>query len=75
MSEMAIGYKRRPVCVADFHRMDEVGTFDPDERLELPDGEIILVLPMGPRHAGAIGRMDTPFDLPEDRARRRSNGQ
>lgn len=57
MSEMAIAYERRPISVADFHRMGEAGIFDPEERVELLDGEVVLVPPMGPRHAGAIARI------------------
>ncbi len=55
MSEMAIEYERRRISVADYHRMDDAGIFDPDERVELLDGELIAVPRMGSRHAGAVG--------------------
>lgn len=58
MSEMAIAYRRRPISVDEYHRMDEAGVFAPDERVELLDGELISVPPMGPRQAGGIGRIN-----------------
>jgi Uma2 family endonuclease len=61
MSEMAIAYERRLISVDDYHRMYEAGVFAPDERVELVDGELIAVPPMGPRHAGAIGRLTRLF--------------
>ena len=54
MSDMAIHYERRPISVDDLTRMEAAGIFDPDERVELLDGEIITVPPMNPPHAGGI---------------------
>lgn len=34
--------------------MGEVGVFAPDERMELLDGEIVAMSPIGPRHAGTV---------------------
>ncbi|HMD02150.1 MAG TPA: Uma2 family endonuclease [Candidatus Baltobacteraceae bacterium] len=52
---MAISYERRPISVEDYHRMADAGIFAPDERVELLDGELIAVPPMGSPHGGAIG--------------------
>ena len=50
MNDMAIEYKRRDITVDDYHRMDEAGIFAPDERVELIDGELIEMPPLGMRH-------------------------
>ena len=45
---------RRLFSVDDYHRMADAGIFGPDERVELIDGEIIEMSPIGPRHAGCV---------------------
>ncbi|MBC5799432.1 MAG: Uma2 family endonuclease [Candidatus Eremiobacteraeota bacterium] len=47
---MATEYKRRDITVDEYHRMAEIGIFDPDERVELIDGELIEMAPIGNRH-------------------------
>ncbi len=54
MSDMAVSYARRPISVADYHRMAEAGIFAPDERVELLDGELIAVPPMNSPQGGGI---------------------
>ena len=43
--------------VKDWHRLGEAGIFDEEERLELLDGEIIAMSPIGSRHAIATGNL------------------
>lgn len=50
---MAVALQRRRLTVDDFHRMAESGVFAQDERLELWDGEIFDMPPMGGRQAHA----------------------
>ena len=50
MSEMATDYKRRPFTVEEYHRMAEAGIFGPEERVELIEGELIEMAPIGNRH-------------------------
>jgi Uma2 family endonuclease len=45
---------RRLFTVEEYHRMAEAGIFEPDERVELIEGEILQMAPIGPRHAGCV---------------------
>ena len=47
--------RRHRITVEHFYRMAEAGLFAEDERVELIDGEIIDVPPMGHHHAGVVG--------------------
>lgn len=40
-----------PISVREFHRMVETGEIGPDERVELLDGELILMPRVSPEHA------------------------
>lgn len=46
--------RRHRITVEHFYRMGEAGLFAEDERVELINGEIIDVPPMGFRHAGVL---------------------
>jgi len=45
---------RRRFTVDEFQRMGEAGIFAPDERVELIDGEVIRMTPVGPRHIWSV---------------------
>ena len=49
--------QKRLLSVADYHRMGEAGIFSLDERIELIEGEIITVPPIGPAHAGLVAQL------------------
>jgi Uma2 family endonuclease len=49
--------------VADYHRMAETGLLKPDARVELLDGRIIDMSPIGPFHGGVTGRLNQWFNL------------
>jgi hypothetical protein len=42
----------------DYHRMGEVGLLDPDDRVELIEGEIVEMAPIGDAHADASNRLN-----------------
>ena len=46
--------RTRPFSVEEFHRMAEVGVLKEDDRVELIDGEIIPMTPIGPEHAACV---------------------
>jgi Uma2 family endonuclease len=45
---------RRPITVAEFLRMGEVGILNPRDRVELIEGELIAMAPIGANHAGTV---------------------
>jgi Uma2 family endonuclease len=47
-------YSRHRVNVADYHRMAEAGVLAADARVELIEGEVIDMAPMGSRHYLAV---------------------
>lgn len=51
---MAVELKRRRFTIEEFQRMGASGILDEDERVELIEGEIIQMAPIGPRHAGCV---------------------
>jgi Uma2 family endonuclease len=45
---------RRRFTVEEFQRMGEAGIIAPDERVELIDGEVYRMTPVGPRHIWSV---------------------
>jgi len=43
-------FPRRALTVEDFHRLAEVGVLRPGERVELIEGELLAMVPIGGRH-------------------------
>ncbi|MBC5800300.1 MAG: Uma2 family endonuclease [Candidatus Eremiobacteraeota bacterium] len=60
-SEMAPDYQRRPITVDEYERMAKTGIIGPAERVELIEGEIVLMPPMGPPHFSSVGRLNRLF--------------
>lgn len=54
---MAVALRRRRFTVDEYHRMGEVGIFTAGERLELIEGEVVTMTPIGPRHAACVDRL------------------
>jgi len=49
---MPLTYHR--FTVDEYHRMGEAGIFHEDDRVELIDGQVVEMTPIGPRHAGCV---------------------
>ena len=54
---MAVPLVTYRFTVQDYHRMAEAGIFHEDDRLELLEGEIVEMPPIGPGHAGGVKRL------------------
>jgi Uma2 family endonuclease len=49
---------RHAFTVDEWHRMGEAGLFGDDARMELLDGEVIEMAPIGSPHAGGVNRLN-----------------
>jgi Uma2 family endonuclease len=58
---MSVFPVRHSVSVDEFERMVEAGVFAPDERLELIDGEILDMSPIGDPHMACVDRLTRWF--------------
>lgn len=54
---MSVQVLRRHFSVEDYYRMAAAGLFGPDDRVELVEGEVIEMSPIGSRHAACVGRL------------------
>jgi Uma2 family endonuclease len=55
--DVPLEFPRRALTVEDFHRMGEVGVLAPKERVELIEGELLAMAPIGGRHFNAVNRL------------------
>ena len=49
---------RRPITVAEYHRMGEVGILGERDHVELIEGELVAMAPIGSNHHGTINRLN-----------------
>lgn len=56
MSAESVGDLRWRFTVEEYEQMARVGILDEDDRVELLDGEIVAMSPIGPRHASTVNR-------------------
>src|SRR3712207_333766 len=52
---------RHRFTVAEYYRMAEAGIFNEDSRVELIDGEIVDMPPIGPSHSDGVNRLAERF--------------
>jgi len=55
---MSVSVRTRRFSVEEYYRMVRAGILKEDDRVELVDGEIIEMAPMGPRHAFCVDRFN-----------------
>jgi len=55
---MTLEMTRYIFTVADYNRLIEVGILEEDDRVELIDGEIVEMTPIGHRHAACVKRLN-----------------
>ncbi|HEV8307459.1 MAG TPA: Uma2 family endonuclease [Methylomirabilota bacterium] len=55
---MAVEILRRRFTVDEYHRMGEMGILREEDRVELIDGEIVQMTPIGSRHAACVNRLN-----------------
>jgi len=55
---MAMPLAAHRFTVDEYHRMGEAGVFHEDDRVELLDGQIVQMTPIGIRHAACVNRLN-----------------
>ena len=58
---MALDLKRRRFTVEEYHQMAQAGILGEDDRVELIEGEIVEMTPIGARHAECVDRVTDLF--------------
>lgn len=55
---MSALFARKLFTTTEYHKLRETGFFTEDDRVELIDGEIIAMSPIGPKHAGCVNKLN-----------------
>ena len=50
--------RRRLFTADEYHRLGEAGILQEDDRVELVEGELVLMTPIGARHAACVDRLN-----------------
>jgi Uma2 family endonuclease len=56
---MSLSMPRHRFSVDDYYRMAESGILKEDDRVELIEGEIVEMTPVGSRHAAVVDRTES----------------
>jgi Uma2 family endonuclease len=57
----SVAYAHYQFTVADYHRMLETGVLNEDSNVELWNGEIIKMSPIGSRHSSKVKKLNSYF--------------
>jgi Uma2 family endonuclease len=60
---MAVEVLRRRFSIEEYHRMGRAGILSEDDRVELIEGEIVVMTPIGSAHAGKLNRLGRLFTV------------
>jgi Uma2 family endonuclease len=58
---MAVVLNKRRFTIEEYDRMAEAGVLPPEDRVELIEGEIVEMSPIGTPHAGVVNRLNYVF--------------
>lgn len=58
--------KRHRITADEYHRMGEAGILSEDDRVELIEGDLIDMSPIGHQHAGIVNRLNRLFVMAVD---------
>ena len=58
---MSVQLQRLQFTVDEYHRMESAGILTEDDRVELIEGEIVQMSPIGRRHAACVNRLNRLF--------------
>ena len=58
---MAVPLPKGPFTVDEYYRLGEIGILGPDDRVELINGQIVRMTPIGPEHAGCVDELARLF--------------
>jgi len=61
---MSMPLVRRSFTVEEYHRMARAGVFAEGDRVELLDGAIVQMTPIGPEHSGCAGALTSNAHSP-----------
>ena len=61
MEAIDYGHPSHRWTVQQFHRMIDTGVFRPEDRVELIEGELLDMTPIGPPHSGFTGTLNMMF--------------
>jgi Uma2 family endonuclease len=58
---MKLAHRKHQFTISEWHKMGKYNIFEPHARMELIEGEIIDMAPIGPSHGGRVKRLNHLF--------------